>query len=272
MGIGASIFLVAVGAILAFAVNASISGLDIAVVGWILMVAGVVGLALMIVPASSSHRGTSTRVVRRPRRRQTITALDGRSDIGNRPHSRPCERGRRQGSGASGSVCASAPSTSRTGTPQSCWCTWQAGNSIGRVVVAGRRHRRDVQDAVADVRVEDQAARQLGARPLALAQQLRRGRRHHEPGRRAVAVVELLAGRRREHHHERDLARRELGDRSLRPLRHAVDDQRLVGQPHPGQPVGGRLDDDAGHRRRRPRRSAPRARSPACDTSPAAGS
>ena len=60
MGIGASIFLVAVGAILAFAVNTSISGLDIAVVGWILMVAGVVGLALTLIvfaPRRNAARG-----------------------------------------------------------------------------------------------------------------------------------------------------------------------------------------------------------------------
>jgi hypothetical protein len=46
MTIGAGIFLMAVGAILAFAVNVSISGLDIAVVGAILMIAGAVGIAL----------------------------------------------------------------------------------------------------------------------------------------------------------------------------------------------------------------------------------
>jgi hypothetical protein len=44
VGIGASIFLIAIGAILAFAVNADINGLDIAVVGIILMVAGALGL------------------------------------------------------------------------------------------------------------------------------------------------------------------------------------------------------------------------------------
>ena len=44
MGIGASVFLLAVGAILAFAVDYSLSGVDINVVGWILMAAGVVGL------------------------------------------------------------------------------------------------------------------------------------------------------------------------------------------------------------------------------------
>ncbi len=46
MGIGVSIFLFAVGAILAFAVNASVSGVDIAVVGYILMIAGVLGLIM----------------------------------------------------------------------------------------------------------------------------------------------------------------------------------------------------------------------------------
>ena len=49
MGIGGSVFLVAVGAILAFAVNATVSGLDIAIVGWILMIAGIVGLALTLI-------------------------------------------------------------------------------------------------------------------------------------------------------------------------------------------------------------------------------
>lgn len=46
MGIGVSVFLLALGAVLTFAVNASLSGLDINVVGVILMVAGLGGLAL----------------------------------------------------------------------------------------------------------------------------------------------------------------------------------------------------------------------------------
>ncbi len=46
MGIGASIFLIAVGAILAFAVNYDLAGVDIAVVGWILMIAGLIGLIM----------------------------------------------------------------------------------------------------------------------------------------------------------------------------------------------------------------------------------
>jgi hypothetical protein len=44
MGIGASIFLIAVGAILAFAVDANLGWLNISVVGWVLMLAGLAGL------------------------------------------------------------------------------------------------------------------------------------------------------------------------------------------------------------------------------------
>jgi hypothetical protein len=50
MGIGVSIFLIAVGAILTFAVDATVSGLSIQTVGVILMIVGALGLivALMI--------------------------------------------------------------------------------------------------------------------------------------------------------------------------------------------------------------------------------
>jgi hypothetical protein len=46
MGIGVSLFLIAVGAILAFAVSAAVDGLDLEVVGWILMGVGALGLLL----------------------------------------------------------------------------------------------------------------------------------------------------------------------------------------------------------------------------------
>jgi Domain of unknown function (DUF6458) len=46
LGIGGSIFLIALGAILAFGVNANLGFLDIAVVGWVLMLAGLAGLIL----------------------------------------------------------------------------------------------------------------------------------------------------------------------------------------------------------------------------------
>jgi Domain of unknown function (DUF6458) len=49
MGIGVSLLLVAVGAILAFAVNATVNGLDLVTVGWILMIVGVLGALLSLI-------------------------------------------------------------------------------------------------------------------------------------------------------------------------------------------------------------------------------
>jgi hypothetical protein len=46
VGIGTSIFLIAVGAILAFAVNVRTSGIDLQTVGVILMLVGVIGVIL----------------------------------------------------------------------------------------------------------------------------------------------------------------------------------------------------------------------------------
>jgi hypothetical protein len=48
LGIGTSIFLIALGAVLKYAVTASVEGIDLNVVGVILMVAGVVGLVLSL--------------------------------------------------------------------------------------------------------------------------------------------------------------------------------------------------------------------------------
>ncbi len=48
MGIGASVFLLAVGAILTFAVHASVSGIAIHTVGVILMIAGALGLIVTL--------------------------------------------------------------------------------------------------------------------------------------------------------------------------------------------------------------------------------
>ena len=45
MGIGVSVFIIAVGAILAFAVERSVEGVDINTIGVILMVVGAIGLA-----------------------------------------------------------------------------------------------------------------------------------------------------------------------------------------------------------------------------------
>lgn len=48
MSFGFSLFLLAVGAILAFAVTASVRGVDINIVGWILMAVGAFGLIFSI--------------------------------------------------------------------------------------------------------------------------------------------------------------------------------------------------------------------------------
>jgi hypothetical protein len=61
MGIGASIFLLALGAILAFAVEADVSGLDIGVIGWILMLAGLAGLIITLWFWNSRRRTVVTR-------------------------------------------------------------------------------------------------------------------------------------------------------------------------------------------------------------------
>jgi hypothetical protein len=63
MSIGASIFLIAVGAILTFALEAEVGGIDLDVVGWILMAVGALGVIL-------------TLTIWDPRRREVVTRRD----------------------------------------------------------------------------------------------------------------------------------------------------------------------------------------------------
>ena len=68
MGIGTSIFLIALGAILKFAVNAEVSGLEISTIGVILMVAGILGLLVSLYFISAANRrGPGDRTVVRDR-------------------------------------------------------------------------------------------------------------------------------------------------------------------------------------------------------------
>jgi hypothetical protein len=53
MGIGVSLILIAAGAILAFAVDATVSGVEIVTIGWILMAVGLAGLLLSLMFWSS---------------------------------------------------------------------------------------------------------------------------------------------------------------------------------------------------------------------------
>lgn len=68
MGIGVSVFLLAVGAILAFAIDVSADGIDLETVGIILMVAGAIGLLVSLVMTNqlTRRRGGET-VVREER-------------------------------------------------------------------------------------------------------------------------------------------------------------------------------------------------------------
>jgi Domain of unknown function (DUF6458) len=63
MTTGSSIFLIAVGAILRYAVTASVSGISLQTVGLILIIAGVLGLVLSLfyMLAWNPHRGQVAR-------------------------------------------------------------------------------------------------------------------------------------------------------------------------------------------------------------------
>lgn len=68
MGIGTSIFLIAFGAILRFAVTASVEGVKLATVGLILMIVGILGLLISLFLLTQTPRpavGARERVVER---------------------------------------------------------------------------------------------------------------------------------------------------------------------------------------------------------------
>ena len=81
MGIGTSIFLIAVGAILRYAVTGNVEGVDLDVVGLILMIVGVVGLVLtflwMTIWADRRRGVVADRaVVREPAREREVVERD----------------------------------------------------------------------------------------------------------------------------------------------------------------------------------------------------
>ena len=62
MGIGTSLFLIALGAILKFAVNTSVSGIEISTIGLILMIVGIIGLVIsLLFLMQARDRGTVVR-------------------------------------------------------------------------------------------------------------------------------------------------------------------------------------------------------------------
>ena len=60
MGLPAGILLTALGAVLAFAVHATVSGLDVRAVGWILMIVGVLGILLDLFLFAPRRRRVTT--------------------------------------------------------------------------------------------------------------------------------------------------------------------------------------------------------------------
>jgi hypothetical protein len=67
MGIGTSLFLIATGAILYFAVEADVSGLEISTIGIILMVIGVLGLVISLFLLAPRRRASEAGTVYRER-------------------------------------------------------------------------------------------------------------------------------------------------------------------------------------------------------------
>ena len=67
MGLGTSIFLIALGAILKFAVTATVSGIELATVGTILIVVGIIGLLASLLWAAQARRTGAVGAVERER-------------------------------------------------------------------------------------------------------------------------------------------------------------------------------------------------------------
>ena len=63
MGTGFSVFLIALGAILTFAIDASVSGVDLDTVGVILMIAGAIGVVVSLVWIDRATSPRTDRVV-----------------------------------------------------------------------------------------------------------------------------------------------------------------------------------------------------------------
>jgi hypothetical protein len=69
MGIGTSIFLIAVGAILRYAINVTVEGVEIDTVGLILIVVGIIGLVISLAVTFMGGGGTPPRADDYPTRR-----------------------------------------------------------------------------------------------------------------------------------------------------------------------------------------------------------
>lgn len=80
MRIGSSLALIALGAILAFAVDFQISGIDLTIMGYILIGVGVIGLIWSLVASNRSH-STETRTMQDPNTGEQVTRSRSRDGI-----------------------------------------------------------------------------------------------------------------------------------------------------------------------------------------------
>ncbi|MGY1600875.1 DUF6458 family protein [Geodermatophilus sp. SYSU D00815] len=72
MRLGTAIVLLALGAILTFAIEVQVSGVNLDVVGWILMAVGVLGIVLELAVWGPRRRVTRTDAYARPGRSTTV--------------------------------------------------------------------------------------------------------------------------------------------------------------------------------------------------------
>jgi len=80
VGYGLGIALLVIGLILALAVNASVSGIDIQTLGWILVLGGVIVLVLTAVQLNARRRTTAARVTTHADGSQTVSERRIESD------------------------------------------------------------------------------------------------------------------------------------------------------------------------------------------------
>jgi uncharacterized protein YacL len=80
MGYGAGIALLVIGLILALAVNAQVSGINIDMLGWILALGGVIVIALTAVQLNTRRRATEVRTTTHADGNQTYTERRSETD------------------------------------------------------------------------------------------------------------------------------------------------------------------------------------------------
>ena len=93
MQIGTSILLIAVGAILRYAVNATVSWIDLDTVGLILIIVGVVGLVISLLYMALWADRTGRRAIHTRTRRRPATATSSRRSSIPRTHGSSGEPG-----------------------------------------------------------------------------------------------------------------------------------------------------------------------------------